>query len=119
MAFSDPQSVTISAVANSMPRTSQDPQGIFVKDDGNLKLTISHTTSNKTRRLIRLDHSKIAADPLISAQNIKYTMGCYLVVETPPTGYTVAEAKAILDGFLVYLTASSGAKLTQLLGGEK
>lgn len=119
MAFADPQSVTISSVARTLARTAQDPVGVFMRDDGNTKLSISHSVSKKTRRLIRLDDTKIAPDPLISAQNIKYTMGCYLVVETPPTGYTVAEQKAIIDGFLAYLTASSGAKITQLLGGEK
>jgi hypothetical protein len=33
-------------------------------------------------------------------------------------GYTIVELKQIVDGFLAMLTASSGAKITQLLGGE-
>lgn len=119
MAFADPQSVTINAVANSLPRTAQDPSGVFTKDDGNVKLSISHSYGKRTRRTIRLDFSKIAADPLISAQNIKYSMSTYLVVDTPITGFTVAEAKQIVDALTGYLTASSGAKVTQLLGGEK
>jgi hypothetical protein len=45
-------------------------------------------------------------------------MSAYLVIDVPPVGYTVAEAQAVVDGFLAYLTASSGAKVTQLLGGE-
>lgn len=119
MAFSDPQSVTINAVANSLPRISSGINaGTFQKDDGNVKLSVSHTYGKRTRRTIRLDYSKIAADPLISAQNIKYSMSTYLVIDTPVTGFTVAEAKQIIDALTLYLTASSGARVTQLLGGE-
>ncbi len=83
-----------------------------------VKLGVSHSYGKRTRRSIRLDHSKIAADPLISAVNIKYSMSAYLVVDVPVTGYTVAEAKAIVDALIAYLSASTGAKVTQLLGGE-
>jgi len=119
MAFTDPQSVTINAVANSLPRTSSGVNvGVFTKDDGNVKLSVSHTYGKRTRRTIRLDHAKIAADPLISANSIRYSMSAYLVVDVPITGYTVVEAKQIVDGLTAYLTASSGARVTQLLGGE-
>jgi hypothetical protein len=33
-------------------------------------------------------------------------------------GYTVAEQKAVIDGFLANLQATSGANITKLLGGE-
>ena len=119
MAFADPQTVTINAVANTLPRTGFQPAaGIFTKDDGNVKLSIANTYAKRTRRSCRLDFSKIAADPLISAQNIKYSMSAYLVVDVPVTGFTVAEQKQIVDALTLYLTASSGAKVTQLLGGE-
>lgn len=119
MAFADPQSVTISAVANSLARTGFGPNsGTFQKDDGLVGLDVNQSYGKRTRRQIRINHAKIAADPLISAQNIRYSMSAYLVIDLPPTGYTVAEAKAVIDGFLTYLTASSGAKVTQLLGGE-
>lgn len=119
MAFADPQSVTINAVANTLPRTASGVNsGEFTKDDANVKLSVAHSYGKRTRRTIRLDHRKIAADPLISAQNIVYSMSAYLVVDIPVTGYTVAEAKQIVDGLTAYLTASSGARTTQLLGGE-
>jgi hypothetical protein len=50
--------------------------------------------------------------------NALYTMSTYIVIDVPPTGYTVAEQKQIVDGLTAYLTASSGARVTQLLGGE-
>lgn len=119
MAFADPQTVTINAIANTLARTGfGTTSGAFTKDDGNVKLSVSHTAGKRTRRTIRLDHAKVAADPLISAQNIRYSMSCYLVCDIPITGYTVAEAKQIVDGLTAYLTASSGANVTKLLGGE-
>lgn len=119
MAFADPQSVTINAVAQSLPRTSNGVNsGVFTKDDGNVKLTVNHAYGKRTRDTIRLDHRKIAADPLISATNILYSMSVYMVIDRPITGYTVAEAKQIVDALTAYLTASSGARATQLLGGE-
>lgn len=117
--LADPQSVTINAVAQTLPailrgvNTSQ-----YQKDDATVKLSIAHQYGARTRRTARLDFSKIAADPLISSTNIKYSMSAYLVIDTPVTGFTVAEAKQIVDALTAYLTASSGAKVTSILGGE-
>ncbi len=121
MAFSDPQTVTINAVAQVMARVDQDPQGTFITSDGLVSETIGQAASGKdrSRRLIRLDHSKIAANPFDSTLNAKYNMAVYVVVDVPSVGYTVTEQKQVTDGFMAYLTASSGAKMLQLLGGEK
>lgn len=119
MAFADPQSVTISGAANSLPRVSSGTNsGSFQKDDATVKLSVSHQYGNRIRRVIRLDHSKVAADPLLAGNNVKYSMFTHLVVDTPEVGYTVAEAKAIVDALVAYLSASTGARVTQLLGGE-
>lgn len=119
MAFADPQSVTINAVANTLPRTSFGTNsGAFTKDDGNVKLSVSHDYKTRTRRLIRLDHSKIAADPLLAGVNVRASMSAYLVVDVPQTGFTVAEQKLIVDALTGYLSASSGARAAQFLAGE-
>lgn len=119
MAFSDPQSITINAVAQSLPRVSSTGSSSkYTKDDGNVSLTISHASGKRNRRTIRVDHRKIAADPLLGSVNIEYSMSAYLVVDVPKLGYTVTEAKQIVDALSAYLTASSGANVTKLLGGE-
>lgn len=120
MAFADPQSVVIPVIGTvSLPRTSSGlSTGVFTKDDGNVKLEVGHTYGKRTRRTVRLTHRKVAADPLISAQNIQYSMSAYLVVDVPVTGYNLAEAKQIVDGLVAYLTISTGANVTKLLGGE-
>lgn len=119
MAFADPQTVTINAVANTLPRTSSGlATGVFTKDDGTVKESVSHAYGKRTRHSLRIDFQKIAPNPLISAQNILYSMSTYVVVDVPVTGFTVAEQKQIVDALTLYLTASSGSKVTQLLGGE-
>jgi hypothetical protein len=119
MAFADPQSVTINAVAQTLPRTSSGTNsGIFTKDDGTVSLQVSHSYGNRTRRTARLTHKKIITDPLASDRNLPVSMTFYVVADTPVTGYTIAEQKQIVDAVIAYFTASSGAKVTQLLGGE-
>lgn len=119
MSFVDPQSVTINAVANSLPRTSSGVgSGRFSKDDGNVVLDVSHQIGKRTRRTIRLTHRKVAADPFLSATNNQYSMSAYIVVDIPPVGYSLVEQKQIVDSLTAYLTATSGARVTQLLGGE-
>lgn len=119
MSLSDPLSVTINAVPISMPRTSSGVNsGVFTSNDGTVKETASHTYGKRNRHLFRIDHSKIAPDPLISSQNIKFSMSSYIVLDVPVTGYTVTEAKQVVDGFIAQLTASSGSLVTKLLGGE-
>lgn len=118
MAFADPQSVTINAVAQTLPRISSGPNsGSFRKDDTTVGLSVSHQYGKRVRRQVRLDHKKIAPD-VFTSDNREYTASVYLVVDHPVTGYTVAEQKQLVDALTAYLTASSGAKATQLLGGE-
>jgi hypothetical protein len=119
MAFSDPQTVTINAVAQTLPRVSSGIDvGSFRKDDGSVKLGVAHAYNKRVRRSIRLDHQKIAADPLQPSTNTLFSMSVYLVADVPVSGYTVTEQKQIVDALTAYLTASSGARTTQLLGGE-
>jgi hypothetical protein len=118
MAFADPQSVTINAVANSLPRVSSSPNSsVYQKDDGLVRLTVSHQYGKTNRRTIRIDHRKVGPDPFTS-DNKEFTMAAYVVVAAPVVGYTNVEIKQIVDALTAYLTASSGARVTQLLGGE-
>lgn len=119
MAFDDPQSVTINAVAVSLPRTSSGPaSGGFTSADGTTQLKVAHYYSKRTRRTVRLDASKISADPLVPSTNMRSSMSVLLTVDVPVNGYTVTEQKQIVDALVAYLAASSGARVTELLGGE-
>lgn len=119
MALSDPQSVTISGTPVSLPRTSSSPNaGEFTSGDGLVKEVVSHQYGTRNRHLVRLNHSKVAADPFQSSLNAKYSMSTYIVIDVPQVGYTVAEAKAVVDGLLAQLSATSGTLITKIIGGE-
>lgn len=119
MAFADPQSITISGTAISLPKTSTgNGNGEYTSADGLVKLTAANTFGRRTRRVLRLDHAKLTADPFIPAQNTKVSMSNYIVFDVPVAGYTNAEAKAIYDGFKATFSASSDLLITKLLGGE-
>jgi hypothetical protein len=81
------------------------------------KLTISHNNGNRTRHLFRIDNSKVATDPFITGVSTKQNVAAYLVVDVPPSGFTTAEVKFVVDALVAYRTASSGAEVTQLRGG--
>lgn len=119
MAFADPQSITIAGVATSLPRVSSGQNtGAFAANDGLVKMSVASQYGKRTRRTLRVEHAKIAPDPLIAAQSVKYGMTAYVVIDAPVTGYTVAQQKEVVDALVAYLAATSGSKVTQLLGGE-
>ena len=117
--LADPQSITINAVPFSLPRTSSEPnKGTFTDPTSAVQERVAHTYGRRTRRAIQLQHTKIAPDPFVPAQNVKFSTTISVVFDIPPTGYTPTELKQIWDGLAVQLAASSGAMVTKVLGGE-
>lgn len=119
MSLTDPQSVTISAVTTSLPRVSVgDDVSEYQSSDALIRLLASHQYAKRTRRLIRIDTSKITSDPFRPSENVKVSMSNQLIFDLPPAGYTAVEALAVWTGFKTLLTASSDAAVVKLLGGE-
>lgn len=119
MAIAEPQTITISGTGNTLNRVGTGlNEGALAKDDGNLRMEIRHSYAKRNRSVIKLTHRKVAADPLVTAQNLQYSMGINVSFDRPPVGYTPAEVKAIWDGFIANLSASSGANIVKVLGGE-
>lgn len=117
--LTDPQSVTISGTAHTLARTSSTENGgKFQNADATVTEVVSHQYGKRNRRTISIAHSKVAPDPLFPTQNAPYGMTVRLLVDVPKFGYTVAEQKAVIDGFVAQLNASTGALITKLLGGE-
>jgi len=118
MAYSDPQSVTIGS-ALSLPRTGQGVgTGTFTKDDGTAQLVVSHANGRRVRRTARVNFSKVAADPLVTGTNLRLSASAYIVIDVPVNGFTVAEQVQIITGLTTWLTASTNANATKLVGGE-
>jgi hypothetical protein len=99
--FSEPQTVTINAVAKTLPRVSfGDRKGIFEDTLGN-RLTVTHTTGRRNRHVVRLDVTKLALDPTLDGVSKEYSMSAQLIIDVPPVGFTADEqsknAKALVD----------------------
>jgi hypothetical protein len=117
MALADPQSIKISGVTTSLPRVSTgDFKSVYESADGLIKLSLATEEGRRLRQVVRVDINKITADPFIPAQNVEISTSLYLVFDRPKVGWTNAEAKAVYDGFIEALQASSSVLITKLLG---
>lgn len=114
--FADPQSVTINAVPVSLPRVSiGTSESTYRSADEAVQLRISHqSTKGRKRRMVRLDKTVIAADPL-TAENASQKAGIYLVVDEPTFGFDDTDLDYLVDALIAWLTAANIAKL---LGSE-
>lgn len=113
MAFADPQTITVNAVAQTLNLISSDAlKSIYMTSDEVYKLTISHQASgSRMRRMIRFDKKVVAADPL-TAINAYQSMGMYLVIDEPANnGFTDADIELVRAGFIAFLTQANIAKL--------
>jgi hypothetical protein len=113
MAFSDPQSVTVNAVAKSMPRVETDgKKSVYQKSDGTFKLTISHTpTGNgRIRTMARIDQRAVVPDPL-TAVNDYETLSFYVVIDRPEVGFSATEVGYLTAGLVAWLDSTAVGKL--------
>lgn len=115
--FADPQSVTVNAVAKSLPAISRDENAsTYRMDTGDYELVVQRAFGAKRNRFnVRLNAKKIAADPLTSSNNLEYRTSVYFVVDAPPVGYTNTELKDIVLGLVGWMTS---ANVLKVLGGE-
>lgn len=120
MAFADPQKVKVDGTTEeTLPRIDT---GSFSSDyanaDGTIALRLSTQNGKRVRHVARIDLSKFTDDPIFDGQNVKVGTSAYLVVDRPESGYTQAELKKLVEGLVGFLSASSYASVTKLLGKE-
>lgn len=112
MAFTDPQSITVNTVAQSLPRVKSDGyRSEYLEADEEFKLTISHLESkNRTRRMVRIDQRVVASDPLTSVNEYK-SLGVYLVIDEPEYGFTDGEIDYVVQALCTWLSSANVAKV--------
>jgi len=116
--FADPITITVNAIAKSLGRTGTGTDsGAFSTGDRAFRVQMSHSYGRRTRRMVKHIHDTLVANPLVSGQNVQQTVSVHLVVDSPP-GYDTTLLKQDVDGYLAWLTASSGAAVAKLLAGE-
>lgn len=116
--FADPQSVTVNAVAKSLPRVgTQQPTttGTFTTADGEFTLTTrQNSTASRFRREVRLTQKKVAVDP-ISSVNKEVSTSVIVAVDEPRWGFSDIEVGYLTSAIIAWFTAGNRDKL---LGGE-
>lgn len=116
MALSDPQTVTVNAVAQPMPRVEVNgSKSVYSKSDLSFILTVSHqkSTSKGNRRIrsmARLDQRAIVPDPL-TAVNDYETLSVYAVIDRPEAGFSSAQVDQLVAGFKTWLDTTMVGKL--------
>ena len=119
MALADPQSVTISGTAISLPRVSSSGEtSTYTSADGNTSLRISHSGKTTKRVAITLLTRKVSPDPFVSTVNRQLQETWTISNVAPEGGFTVAELKAAWDGFSTLVNGSSAALISRALSGE-
>jgi len=117
--LTDPQSITINAVAKSLKRTGMgEDTGTFRSVDQAYRLSVTHAYSKRTRRTARVDYKVTQADVMDSSLMVPYTAACYLVVDVPNVGVSRADQGHLAIGFCDWLSASGYTNLGKLLDGE-
>jgi hypothetical protein len=110
--LADPQSVTINAVATSLPKTLPGlTANVYTDATGNVSMTVRQTsTKDRFRREVRLSQKKISADP-ISAVNKEIGTSVYFVMDEPRWGFTDTEIGYLIDALKAWLTSTNYNKV--------
>jgi hypothetical protein len=117
--LTDPQSITINAIANSLKRiTSGDLTSKYQTADGAYQLRVAHNVDSRERSLIRLDKNVVGVDPFVSTINKPYRASTWLVVERPlnGAGITDTEVSQMCAGFLAY--CATAGYMDKIIGLE-
>lgn len=122
MALTDPQKFKeVAGTEVTAPRVSSgDFKSVYSTSDGLNKLTLSttETSNNRKRHLVRIDVEKLATNIYEESKKQAVSMSVYLVVDRPDNGYSVAEAKKLVEGLVGLLSASTYSLTEKVLGGE-
>jgi hypothetical protein len=111
--FTDPQVVTVNAVAQSMARILSDgKKATYQKADGTFTLTISHLNlaNDRIRSMARIDQKAIVTNPLDSSNDYD-TLSFYFVVDRPFAGFSQTQLEQLIAGLKTWLDNTVIGKL--------
>lgn len=111
--FSDPQTITVNAVATPLPRVeTSGKKTIYQSNDQSYTLTISHVNqgTSRVRSMVRVDRKAIVPDPLTSVNDYE-TLSVYLVIDRPLAGFTSLQVEQLVDGFKAFLNQAAVQKV--------
>lgn len=118
MAFSDPQTLTVNAVAKSMALVERNGRSASYRtSDGEYSFSISHQQKGgRVRSMVRTNQSKLAPDPYQSGLNVTAKHSVWIVLDRPAEGFfTPTEIDYVVQAFKTWL---SSANVLKVIGQE-
>jgi len=125
MALADPQSITVAAVAKSMPRVSSNTgnnqrKSTYQTSDRIFSLDVLHrdlvrNKRNRTVSLVTFTQKAVVADPLNASLLVNETMSWSVQIDHPVDGFTLTQATDMWTGFKTWYDTTLAGKIW---GGE-
>lgn len=112
-----PQTITINTVGTLVHKVAEDQTSSRYKsDDDTLSFVVSHQESKKrTRRMVRIDKTIIATDPLDSV-NAYQKAGVYIVIDEPAFGFSDADLTYYVAALTEWL--NTAGNISAVLSGR-
>ena len=118
--LTDPQSVSISGTAISLPRIEERADThVYSNRDAGVDLYVTQKVDKKAtlRSSVSLVKSVIVTDPVTGLKSkVPYSV---TISDTLPLGVTSADVEALYDSLTTALGANTKALLKKFFGGEK
>ncbi len=118
--LTDPQTVTISGAARTLPRLEERSETNVYSDRANgvdLFVTQKVDKNNVLRSSVSLVRTSVVTDPITDVKSVRPVSGS--IAFAIPVGYTIADAEALYVALTASLSASSNALLKRILAGER
>lgn len=118
--LSDPQTITVNAVAKVMPKVLTDGQhAVYQLADQTFTLDIRHTPrtvdkKSRVKSLVTFTQKAIVADPLTNANDFENLIFS-VQVDRPLAGFTSTQVQQLVAGFNSWL---NGTMVDKLFGLE-
>lgn len=117
MALTDPQSINYDGSAVPLPLITRDKNGTTYRNpDGSVELVIQHAKSKRSRDLIQLNQTETVTDAL-TGLSVRDTVTYNATVNHSDLASVVRMVKG-LQALATWITASSAANATKVVGGE-
>jgi len=114
--LSDPQTITVNAVAKTMPKILTDQKhSVYQLSDQTFTLDVRHTSVKKDKKsriksLVTFTQRAVVADPL-TAINDYETLVFSAQIDRPEAGFTSLQTQQLITGFQSWMNTTMVDKL--------
>lgn len=115
--FTEPQTVIVNAISKTLNRVAfGDRRGTFHSIADGIKLQVFHNSGKREASTVKIDFTKIGADPFSNGVSKPYSMSVYTTLNYPEVGFSVTELTNNLQALVDWLDVP--ANLSKVVNGE-